>query len=144
MSFGSDIRKWAEKAKQGTDQVIRASLIDVSTRIIKRTPVGDPAQWQTKYPPKGYVGGTARGNWFASINNPVTAFSESVISESNAINAAAAMTANATGNVFYLTNNLPYIFRLEYQGWSTQAPNGMVRVSVIEFNNALTKAISEL
>ena len=129
MSFGSDMRKWAEKAKQGTDQVIRASLIDVSTRIIKRTPVDT---------------GRARGNWTASLNGPNLTFDETSISESNAINSAAATSASAPGNVFYLTNNLPYIFRLEYQSWSTQAPNGMVRVSVIEFQQALTKAISEL
>ena len=34
------------------------------------------------------------------------------------------------GNVVYLTNNLPYAQRLEYEGWSKQAPAGMVRVNM--------------
>ena len=159
MSFGSDMRKWSEKAKQGVDQVIRASLIDVTTRIVKRTPVGNPDLWVTKNSkgqyvdylaykgyPEGYIGGQARGNWFATINNPNAFYSAGSIDPdgSNTISNAGAMAADAPGNIFYLTNNLPYIFRLEYQGWSTQAPEGMVRVSVIEFNNALNKAISEL
>ena len=144
MSFGSDIRKWAEKSKVGVDEVIRASILDVTTSVIKRTPVGNPSLWKSK-PPVGYVGGQARGNWFASINAPTTKSTKAIDKDGTAtiLNAQKAIE-DAPGNILYITNNLPYIFRLEYQGWSTQAPVGMVRVSVLEFNNALSKAIAEL
>jgi hypothetical protein len=46
----------------------------------------------------------------------------------------------AAGNIFYLVNNLPYIKPLEY-GHSKQAPQGMVRISVVRFRQALKKAI---
>lgn len=143
--FGQDIKKWAEKVKAGEDQVIRSALFQVSGEIIKRTPVGNPALWQSK-PPKGYVGGTARGNWLYSINkiNPTHSKKLKDKSGTATLNKLAEGIANATGNVFYLTNSVPYIMRLEYQGWSTQAPAGMVRVSVLEFNEALRKSIAAL
>ena len=138
------MRKWADKAKVGVDRVIRASALDITTAAIKRTPVGNPTLWKSK-PPVGYVGGQACGNWFASINTPNTK-STNAIDKDGAATIANAQAAieDAPGNILYITNNLPYIFRLEYQGWSTQAPVGMVRVSVLEFNNALSKAIGEL
>jgi hypothetical protein len=140
-NFGNNITAWAENAKVGVDQVIRASVLDISGRITKRTPVGNPSLWESPAP-KGYVGGAARGNWNASIG---------VIDETkNPSNREGGPTAKkladavnrASGNKLYFTNSVPYIFRLEYQQWSTQAPAGMVRVSVLEFNQALKKAIA--
>ena len=46
------------------------------------------------------------------------------------------------GHVFYLVNNLPYIRRLE-QGWSQQAPAGMVAVTVSEFQQTVARAATE-
>jgi hypothetical protein len=43
----------------------------------------------------------------------------------------------------WLMNNLPYAQPLEY-GHSSQAPAGMVRISVIEVQMFISKAISEL
>jgi hypothetical protein len=44
----------------------------------------------------------------------------------------------AVGDLYYLTNNLPYIERLEY-GWSKQAPGGMVRKNMQNFNRLFVK-----
>ncbi|WP_330210091.1 hypothetical protein [Pseudomonas sp. AM4(2022)] len=41
-------------------------------------------------------------------------------------------------------NNLPYGPRLEYEGWSNQAPAGMVQITVTEFQMFINKAVSEL
>jgi hypothetical protein len=41
------------------------------------------------------------------------------------------------GSVVYLTNNVPYIQKLEYDAHSRQAPNGMVRISVALFEGVL-------
>jgi hypothetical protein len=40
------------------------------------------------------------------------------------------------GSIFYLTNNLPYGERLEY-GYSKQAPSGMVRITLAEYEKIL-------
>lgn len=81
--------------------------------------------------PKGYVGGRFRGNWQTSVGQAVT-FSVDRIDPTGAqASAEVVATVPATaGNVVYLTNNLIYGPRLEYEGWSKQAPAGMVRVNM--------------
>lgn len=130
-NFGDQIQKWADKAGLGVDQCIRAALLDISSRVIKRTPVDT---------------GRAKGNWFPSLQAASTEVSidGSFVSEQSAINLAGTTIESAPGNVYYLTNNLPYIGRLEYDGWSIQAPQGMVRITLSEFEQALNKAASEL
>jgi hypothetical protein len=144
-TFSQNMRRWANKVDAGLDEVVNSVCLQLSTSIIKRTPVGNPSLWQSK-PPKGYVGGAARGNWIPSIGQPSFMYDAKNIDSSgqDSISATAAVASGAAGNVFYLVNNLPYIGRLEYQGWSTQAPVGMVRVSVIEVQQAIEKAVSEL
>ena len=40
----------------------------------------------------------------------------------------------------YLSNGLPYAKRLE-NGWSRQAPTGMVRINVARFSSAIKQAV---
>ena len=143
--FGSLIKQWADKKKLDIDKVARAFVVQISTSIILKTPVGNPDLWKSPAPP-GYVGGRARNNWFATIGE---LSSETTKNKAKSGQAAINKTKSATkqlkaGNVFYLTNNLPYIRRLEYEGWSTQAAAGMVRVSVSEAEQALIKAINSI
>lgn len=161
-NFAQNIKAWAAKVKTGEDKVIRASLLNVSSRIIKRTAVGNPELWiynrgTKEVPdyvdyiayqgrPEGYVGGQARGNWVATINSIDETWDKGLIDKNGGatIKKLSGAIAQATGNVYYLTNSVPYIMPLEYQGHSTQSPDGMVRVSVLEFKVALRKAINEL
>ena len=53
------------------DEVVRGTLLDLSRRIVLRTPVGNPSLWASA-PPAGYTGGQAKGNWQASIGSPET------------------------------------------------------------------------
>ena len=145
INFASDLKKWAKKTEQGLDHVVKTALIELSTEIIKRTPVGDPTFWKTR-PPVGYIGGAARGNWFASTDHPVMTYNKAKIDKTgrDAIALATKESAKAAGKVYYLTNNLPYIRRIEYEAWAYAAPAGMVRVSVADFQDALTNAVKSL
>lgn len=117
----------AYAARQGVraDTVIRKAIGETSKRVILRTPVDT---------------GRARANWQATIGAPASG-------EVNAVGAQAAIAqaesaaAQAPGQVFWLVNNLPYINRLEFEGWSRQAPAGMLRVSVAEFQAQIERAI---
>lgn len=150
-TFDAQIRQFAEKAGENVDQVIRGTLLSIFTAVIKRTPVGDPNLWVYNrgtseepdyvdyiayqgYPP-GYIGGTARGNWQAQIGAQPTSILDRQ-DENGQVTIAAAQPAidDAPGEVLWITNNVPYIERLEFEGWSTQAPSGMVRVTMSEFN----------
>lgn len=84
------------------------------------------------YKPKGYVGGRARGNWQCSIGAPIVTEIDRIDPSGSRATAEVKKTVKA-GEVNYLSNNVPYISRLEYKGHSTQAPNGMVRISLQRF-----------
>ena len=126
------------------DQVVRGTLLDLSRRIVLRTPVGNPSLWASA-PPAGYTGGQAKGNWQASIGSPETG-TTSTIDKSGAATIASinGKVQNAPGNVWYLANNLPYIGRLEFDAWSTQATEGMVRVSLRELDRSINEQIADL
>lgn len=86
------------------------------------------------YKPEGYVGGRARGNWQCSLDNPVTNEIDRIDPNGSAAMAEVANTVQA-GRINYLSNNVKYIRRLEYDvpPHSSQAPNGMVRISLRRF-----------
>ena len=126
------------------DQVVRGTLLDLSRRIVLRTPVGNPSLWASA-PPAGYTGGQAKGNWQASIGSPETGTTSTIDKSGSATLASInGKTQSAPGNVWYLANNLPYIGRLEFDAWSTQATEGMVRVSLAELNQAINEQIADL
>jgi hypothetical protein len=122
VSFESDWQKVSQKLDRVLSEGIRATLFEVGTAIIKETPVDT---------------GRARGNWQASVNS--AAGSElSRTSEGAAIVQLSQAASAAIGNTFFFTNNVPYIRRLEY-GYSDQAPQGMVRRNLQNFNRLLAK-----
>lgn len=126
MSWDSDWKKISDKVDRVISEGIRATLFEVSTAIIKETPADT---------------GRARGNWQASVGRGASGEVSvgSVRSgEARAISNVDQTVSVAVGDIYYLTNNLPYIERLEY-GWSKQAPSGMVRKNVQQFNRLLVK-----
>lgn len=91
---------------------------------------------------QGYVGGRFRANWHLSIDvvENVT-FDEVDPSGQETIAALVTAVSDFTaGQTAYLINNLPYAIPLEY-GHSTQAPSGMVRVTVARFQQIVAEAI---
>ncbi len=118
-SFALDVKAFAERAGKAADLVVRKICLDLFSDITNNTPVDT---------------GRARANWFASVNAPVTATVQfggnSASAAGEAIANAQSAVAQAPGNVFWISNNLPYIYRLEFEGWSKQAPNGMVRLAI--------------
>lgn len=92
----------------------------------------------------GYVGGRFRSNWNVSVGQPNTSTSERVVDASQVIDEAAAVTLTArAGDVVFISNNLPYAQRLE-EGWSKQAPHGMVKITVARFQSIVDAAVANL
>jgi hypothetical protein len=110
------------RIQQRVNQQVRAVTIGVFSSVIKMTPVDT---------------GRAKGNWQCTIGNPANTILE--IEDPAGTIADGAMIAtvpNPAGSKVYLTNNLPYIQKLEY-GHSTKAPNGMVRISIDRFADVM-------
>ena len=91
---------------------------------------------------KDYVGGRFRGNWNFSIGYPDNSFR---IHPDPTGEAATARLVNGAiefkaGDTAFIVNNLPYAIPLEF-GHSTQAPGGMVRITVARFQQIVLEAI---
>lgn len=91
---------------------------------------------------RDYVGGRFRGNWMFSIGSPDNTTTDDV--DPSGRNTSARIVNGAlefkAGETAYITNSLPYAIPLEY-GHSTQAPGGMVRITVARFQQIVLEAI---
>jgi len=139
MSFSTDIKNFNKRVEKAATKIFRGSALEIFSKVILRTPVGNPSKWKSK-PPKGYAGGRLRGNWMASINSPASAVTDKT-DKSGRASMARAKTATQTARLIdsiYLMNNLPYAKRVE-DGWSQQAPEGMVKRTIAEFKRIVAK-----
>jgi len=115
-TFTLDVSNFVDKTSKTADAEVRKICLDLVTGIVLKTPVDT---------------GRARANWFTSIGSPsANVINSTDPSGSSSISSALGAISKATGNVLWITNNLPYIYRLEFEGWSKQAPAGMVRVTI--------------
>lgn len=133
-SFSLDVKKFADGFSDGAEQAIRGVTFKLFSAIIKSTPVDS---------------GRARGNWFTTGQKPSSKITnKSDKSGSGSISDAQQVIVGiADWSRFTLTNNLPYIEKLEFGGYgdgpktsggfSTQAPQGMVRINIARFNRLL-------
>lgn len=144
MTFALDLQKFAEKTKAKADEAVGLIVINVAQELDKRSPVGDASYWATPAP-KGYVGGRFRGNWQLGIGSIPAGETGRVDTGGGATVSAiiAGVPEDAAGRVFYLANNVPYSQRIE-DGWSRQAPQGLVSLTAIQFQDFVNKAVAEV
>jgi hypothetical protein len=123
-----DVKRFADKVRKRHEVVLRKIALDMFRRIILRSPVDT---------------GRFRGNWQVAIGSvPDGVLEVNDKSGRATISATSAAIAEVkAGDTIYFVNNLPYARRLEY-GWSDQAPNGMVRVTIEEFRDVVDKVVS--
>lgn len=185
MSFALDISRFADKAKNNGDEVVRQTLFLAAQSVVLRSPVGDPELWaenaqasygrrfhnvfaakplkhatlKKTYPLRHeiaaanrkaraaagkpgkrdgaaagkYIGGRFRANWQFGIGSVNTTTTEQTDKSGAATlgRLKAAISAVSAGPVFWISNSLPYAERLE-NGWSKQAPRGIVKLTLVE------------
>ena len=127
MSFALDVGQWAKSAKSDIERINKAVILELFSSVILDTPV---------------LQGRLRGNWLISSGAPET-------KEINILDPSGSKTVQNVGDFVreikgdkdfsvFLTNNLPYAYRIEYDGWShTKAPEGMVRKNFIRISENL-------
>ncbi len=144
-TFALSLAAFAKKAPEQARVVIRKVAIDLLTATVLRTPVGNPTLWKSK-PPKGYVGGRLRANWNVSLVSPDTSTTDAIDkSGAQTIDRGTAAIGEADGvKDIWMMNSLPYAIPIEYGHSGVQAPAGMVRVSVAEFQAFVDKAAASL
>lgn len=130
-TFGLDIARFVEKAKAAPEQVVRKVGLDLASRVVLRSPVDT---------------GRFRANWNVAFGRADTLTTPSTDKTGGKTLERVRVQLNgwAPGQDIYLTNSLPYAIPLEY-GWSKkQAPQGMVRITVTEFQTFVNAAVAEL
>jgi hypothetical protein len=130
MRFAADLRAFADRTKARNHAVVRDCLIVLATKVITRSPVDT---------------GRFRGSWRYSPGSPAVGVPKTLDKSGSSTIALfrAAVPEQPAGLVHYITNNQPYGVRLEF-GWSKQAPNGMVGISVKEWSQIVTAAAKGL
>ena len=123
MSFSGDIAAFANKAGESLDKTVRMVTLELFGSVIRATPVDT---------------GRARGNWQTTTGSAASGELDNR-SESSALSELQ-HNAGGLGTVTYLSNNLPYIKRLE-EGWSTQSPPyAMVRANFTRIESIVANA----
>lgn len=128
MSFTADLTKFKVKTTRQAEQVCRKISLDVLSRVIRKTPVDT---------------GRARGNWLVEQGNMPTSHDPNVTDTTgaNALSEGSSVVKEwDIANVLYLMNNVPYILRLE-DGYSKQAPAGMVKLTLREYPGIVENAV---
>jgi len=128
-TFTLDMDRFKVKTVEQMDLVARKLALEAYRRVILKTPVKT---------------GRARGNWQCTISTPAAGTVDDVdpsgAKAMSAIQARVAAWKAVSGVSIILINNLPYISRLEH-GSSTQAPNGMVGITVAELGGIVQEAV---
>lgn len=142
--FALDVSAFAQKARLNMHAAVRKIVLDIGSRVVLRSPVGDPSRWAGPAP-KGYTGGRFRANWQYSTIAPMSGVL-GVVDKTGKVSLdriRTGMPKEAAGKVHWIVNNLPYAARLE-TGWSKQAPGGMVGLVVREYQGIVAKAAKEV
>ena len=118
------------KANTDAETFIRKVTIDLFGRVIARSPVDT---------------GRFRANWQCTLDAAATTPTASTDKDglSTTDTMTDAVMAFPVGRVSYLSNALDYAYRLEYDGWSKQAPMGMIRLTAREFDSAVQGAVTK-
>jgi hypothetical protein len=136
-SFSAEVDAFVAETNREIEAYCRGVVLTLLGMILDATPVlrgrlrGD---WRTSVGSPNYQIRSVSSDMLIPYANKTGAEWTSVASSLKEIAEAEAMAAVAswdTAQPLYLTNNLPYAYRVEYEGHSRdKAPAGMVRVSI--------------
>lgn len=118
------LHELADTAINDLETTVRKGVFAVMTDIIKASPVDT---------------GMFRSNWQLGVMGKPNSVIEEVRSESDVLDGIKPVLTEPLGTTWHFVNNLPYANRLEF-GYSDQAPTGMVRNAVKNFENYLKKS----
>ena len=140
--FRRNYAKYLAKAGGKAETVVRKTALQLQSEMISLSPVDT---------------GRFKGNWVAGVGavnkstgdaKDTTPLSQFDPGKSYAATQTV-LQAWKPGQMIYLTNSMPYGSVLEYgradgSPGSKQAPNGMVRLTVQNYSQAVAKAVAEV
>ena len=130
MTLTSDLQKFRSKTEEKMERAARTIVLKAFSECIQMSPVHT---------------GRFKGNWQTST----TAIPSGVLETTDPSGAIArgkveaAVATMELGDVVHMANNLPYARRLE-DGWSKQAPAGMVKLTVQRWQPIANEIIARI
>lgn len=140
MDFSKVIDQWTKSVIVKMDNIFKDVVINIGESVIRISPVDT---------------GLFRGNWQLTIDNETSGELSRLDPSGTGALASIVGRANSltAGQVAYILNHLEYGYDLEYgtyngptakvtpEGFSRQAPEGMVRITAREFIPIVEEAI---
>ncbi len=123
-TFKRNYAKLLERAGAKAEKIVRRTGLELFGSLVMKSPVDT---------------GRFRSNWQVGDRQ----INVATDSRGSIANAAAVLDSMRLGAVIFLTNSLPYAYRLEH-GWSKQAPQGMVKLTVVEYRQHIAKVVREM
>lgn len=117
--FNSALDKAAEKIDGDIVKFIKMVVLETFKRFIMRNPV---------------ITGRSRGNWQVEINRPAEGEVDEGLWDQVLEIAEAKIAMIPPFSVVHITNNVEYIYYLEYVKRSQQHPEGMVEITLQEMS----------
>lgn len=129
MTFRRDVQGWTKKALDRLDKTRRASALELFRLIILSTPVDN---------------GMLINNWRTQTNTPNTGSRQALSTVGADSLLEAQKNLGKLEDTVFFTNNLPYAYRIEFDGWSRyKAPQGMVRKNVARWDQIVAAKARE-
>jgi len=125
--FNRDLEKVRKRYPTRMSDIQKKLVLEALKRIVERTPVDT---------------GRARGNWQVTIGTPANGKLDALDKDGQATieKGIAVLSGLPPYQIVFLSNNLEYIEILE-EGNSQQAPNGMVRLTVLELEGNIRQIL---
>jgi hypothetical protein len=134
--FGANV----ELAKKAIEKTINSTAVFLFNDIIAHTPLGNPALWQ--WPAAaGYTPGHLRASWGMSYLRGAGNDRAGQAVGNSIGQIKVDFKGGMTGIVIY--NIAPYAYRVEYGAWSSQKPEGMMRVAVANYEGVLERSAKQ-
>ena len=124
-SISEILKKHNIDSLESSNKIVRATAINIFGAVIKDTPADT---------------GRLRGNWFLTVGSPSNATTDKTDKSKDDSYVASKLPRKILKKRVFLTNNLPYAERIEYEGYSKiKAPAGMMRKNTARFKSVLNK-----
>lgn len=126
-SIAAQLNRIKAESMQKVEKIYRGSMLEMGRRIILRSPVRDgffKANWNSDY---------MLDNSYNENNADPNKSDGRLVEKVNGL---------SVEKKFYFANSMPYAFRLE-NGWSQQAPMGMVKVTAAEWRDIANAEIQK-
>lgn len=127
--FSAAMTEFRKRFEENTGRVIILATQMMVTQIIKSTP---------------YLTGRAQAHWRVALNGRPGGYSPTLTSSPNPPVDISPIQGWKPGDNIHIYNKAPYAYKLEYLGWSSQSPSGMMRVNIIKWPDFVSAAAGSL